>query len=167
MFNKLRNIGFTKQDIVIISFLIISFIAGFIIKFTGWEPGREFDYSASDKEFEQNIKSSFSELDSKPLNKEQNDKLQKLNGVKDSISQNRPEIKLSSKETALNKKININTASVEDFSLLPGIGKSIAGRIVAYRQQHKRFKSTRELTEVKGIGEKKYEKIRNYVTLGE
>ena len=167
MFNKLRNIGFTKQDIVIISFLIISFIVGLIIKFSGWKTPQEFDYTANDKEFEQNLKSSFSQLDSSPLSTEQNEKLKKLTGIKDSISSVKNDVKLSPKETALNKKININKASEEDLMLLPGIGKSIAGRIISYRDLHKGFKSADELMEVKGIGEKKFEKIRNYVALGD
>ena len=165
MFKKLRNIGFTKQDIIIISFLVISFLAGVIIKFSGWKPVPEFDYTASDKEFEQSIKSSFSELDSKtPL---QNEKLQKFTGIIDSLSSSKKEVKLSSKETALNKKININSSAAEELMLLPGIGKSMAERIIQYRQLHKGFKKTDELMEVKGIGEKKFEKMRNFVTLGE
>jgi len=55
--------------------------------------------------------------------------------------------------------VNINTASIEELSTLPGIGQGTAEKIVTYRKDHK-FKSTVELMEVKGIGEKKYEKIK-------
>ena len=54
--------------------------------------------------------------------------------------------------------VNINTASIEELSTLPGIGKGTAGKIVKYRQQHK-FKQTSELMNIKGIGQKKYDKI--------
>jgi len=55
--------------------------------------------------------------------------------------------------------VNINTASIEELSTLPGIGQGTAEKIVKYRKKHK-FKSTADLMEVKGIGEKKYEKIK-------
>lgn len=60
--------------------------------------------------------------------------------------------------------ININTASVEELSKLPGIGKSKAELIVAYRQTHP-FKAVSELTEVKGIGPKMLEKIQGHITV--
>lgn len=55
--------------------------------------------------------------------------------------------------------VNINTASVEELSTLPGIGQGTAEKIVDYRKDHK-FKKTTDLMEVKGIGEKKFEKIK-------
>ena len=60
--------------------------------------------------------------------------------------------------------ININTASVEELSKLPGIGKSKAETIVTYRQAHP-FKAASELTEVKGIGPKRLEKIQGHITV--
>ncbi len=60
--------------------------------------------------------------------------------------------------------ININTASPEELTLLPGIGKSKAVAIVNYRQSHP-FKSVAELTEVKGIGPKMLEKIQSQITV--
>lgn len=60
--------------------------------------------------------------------------------------------------------VNINTASVEELTRLPGIGKSKAEAIVTYRQAHP-FKAVSELTEVKGIGPKMLEKIQGHVTL--
>ena len=55
--------------------------------------------------------------------------------------------------------VNINTASVEELSTLPGIGQGTAEKIVKYRKDHK-FKKTTDLMDVKGIGEKKFEKIK-------
>ena len=60
--------------------------------------------------------------------------------------------------------VNINSASVEELSTLPGIGQGTAEKIVKYRKAHK-FKSTAELMEVKGIGEKKYEKIKTKLSV--
>ena len=55
-----------------------------------------------------------------------------------------------------------NTAPADSLELLPGIGRTLADRIVAYRQEH-RFKREIDITEVKGIGPKLYERIKPYL----
>ncbi|UCG62229.1 MAG: helix-hairpin-helix domain-containing protein [Candidatus Zixiibacteriota bacterium] len=55
-----------------------------------------------------------------------------------------------------------NTAPADSLELLPGIGKVLADRIVAYRQEQ-RFESEIDITEVKGIGPKLYERIKPYL----
>ncbi len=64
-------------------------------------------------------------------------------------------------------KVNINTATEKELATLPGIGKGIATRIVEYRKAHGGFKSIDELKKVKGIGSKKFEAIKDKVTVGE
>lgn len=61
---------------------------------------------------------------------------------------------------ARNSRININAAS--DFSLtsLPGIGPALANRIIDYRKRNGPFVSAEDLKKVKGIGERKFERIR-------
>ena len=61
--------------------------------------------------------------------------------------------------------VNINTASIAKLQELPGIGPSMAARIVAFRDQHGYFKSIEELMNVSGIGEKKLEALRDFVTV--
>ena len=63
------------------------------------------------------------------------------------------------------QKVNINEAKQEDFEQLPGIGPSIAKKIVEYREQNGKFTSIDELQEVKGIGEAKFENIREYIMI--
>ena len=55
-----------------------------------------------------------------------------------------------------------NTAPADSLELLPGIGRVLADRIVAFRQ-HQRFEQEIDITEVKGIGPKLYEKIKPYL----
>lgn len=55
-----------------------------------------------------------------------------------------------------------NLAPADSLELLPGIGKVLADRIVAYRINH-RFEKEIDITEVKGIGPKLYEKIKPYL----
>ena len=74
------------------------------------------------------------------------------------------EAKSAKQATTLEGVVNINTASVEELSQLPGIGPSKANAIVTFRQAHP-FKAVSELAEVKGIGPKKMEKIKDHVTV--
>ena len=62
--------------------------------------------------------------------------------------------------------ININTATVEDIQVLPGIGPLLAQRIVEYREENGPFETNGELMNVSGIGEKKLEEIWDYITVG-
>ncbi len=55
-----------------------------------------------------------------------------------------------------------NLAPADSLELLPGIGRVLADRIVAYRQHH-RFEREIDITEVKGIGPKLYERIKPYL----
>ncbi len=64
-------------------------------------------------------------------------------------------------------KVNINTASVEQLATLPGIGAKLAARIVEYRQKSGTFKTTQELMNVKGVGQKNFAKIEGYLSVGE
>lgn len=63
--------------------------------------------------------------------------------------------------------LDLNTATAEELTALPGIGEVLAGRIVAYREANGAFTSVEELLQVDGIGEKRFEAIRDYITLEE
>jgi competence protein ComEA len=64
-------------------------------------------------------------------------------------------------------KVDINAATVEQLTALPGVGPTLAARIVAYREKAGRFGRTEELLNVKGIGEKNFHKIEAWLTVGE
>ena len=61
--------------------------------------------------------------------------------------------------------IDLNRATEQDFDALPGIGPRLAERIMEYRQSVGVFHSLDELRTVKGIGKKKFERIRPLVTV--
>ena len=63
----------------------------------------------------------------------------------------------------IGKKINLNTATLEELDSLPGIGPVIAQRVIDYRQTVGPFQSVDDLLHVKGIGPALLEKIRNLV----
>ena len=71
----------------------------------------------------------------------------------------------SSTTDTTSKKVNINTATQEELDTLPGIGPSIAAKIIDYREQNGKFNSIEEIKEVSGIGEAKYEKIKDSITI--
>ncbi|MCW2544208.1 MAG: competence protein ComEA [Frankiales bacterium] len=61
--------------------------------------------------------------------------------------------------------LDLNTATVQDFDSLPGIGPVLADRIVSWRTEHGRFASIDQLREVSGIGEAKYQSLKSKVTV--
>ena len=63
------------------------------------------------------------------------------------------------------EQIALNTATEADLQRLPGVGPSMAGRILAYRQQAGRFEKVEDLMMVTGIGPKKFAKIAPFVKL--
>ncbi len=63
------------------------------------------------------------------------------------------------------KKVNINTAGVEELMSLNGIGEVKARAIVDYREEHGSFKSAEEIMQVSGIGESTYDRIKEDITV--
>ena len=61
--------------------------------------------------------------------------------------------------------VNVNTATVEELQLLPGIGEARAAAVVALRKKRGGFKSVDELVEVRGIGDTAMEKLRPFVRI--
>lgn len=68
-------------------------------------------------------------------------------------------------ETKKVELISINSADLEKLMTLPGIGRSTAEKIIAYREENGSFYSLEDLMNVKGIGKKKFEKIRGFICL--
>ncbi len=62
----------------------------------------------------------------------------------------------------LKRKLNLNTASFDELTRVPGIGPKTA-LLILERRERKKFANIDELKEIKGIGDKKLEKIKEYV----
>lgn len=62
-------------------------------------------------------------------------------------------------------QLELNTATAEELTALDGIGEELAARIVAYREENGPFRHVYELMNVSGIGEKKYEAVRDSITV--
>ena len=63
------------------------------------------------------------------------------------------------------KPLNINTATAAQLDLLPGIGPSKAGAIIAYREKHGDFKRIEDLLNVSGIGPSIFDQIKDRITV--
>lgn len=86
------------------------------------------------------------------------------------ISSSSENITSASDETSLSDilaspalPVNINTASKEELTLLPGIGDATAEKIIAYREENGGFDTIEEIMEVSGIAEGRFEKIKDLI----
>ena len=61
--------------------------------------------------------------------------------------------------------VDLNTAAEEELETLPGIGQTLAKRIVAYREANGAFTAIEEIMEVSGIGESRFEQIKGLITV--
>lgn len=75
------------------------------------------------------------------------------------------EEKQETNSSADGTKINLNTATAEQLTSLPGIGEAKALAIIEYRNKAGRFESTEEIKNVSGIGEAMYEKIKDKIMI--
>ncbi len=71
----------------------------------------------------------------------------------------------SSSERNKSSKININTATKEELDTLPGVGEATANKIINQREDAGEFKNIEEVKNVNGIGEKKFEEMKNLISV--
>ena len=64
------------------------------------------------------------------------------------------------------KPVNINTASSEELQQVPGIGPATAQKILQMRKSYGPFKSVDDLLAIRGLGQKRLDKMRKYLTVG-
>lgn len=96
------------------------------------------------------------------------EKEEDINNSKEYIEKDAGEVvieeNINTKETTKEQsKININTATQTELETLPGIGPSIALKIINYRNENGKFTKIEDLKNVSGIGENKYEQIKEMI----
>ncbi|MCX7984845.1 MAG: helix-hairpin-helix domain-containing protein [Bacteroidetes bacterium] len=140
MFQRFAEwLALTKTEQNIILFLSVAFMVGITVKL--FKPSKStsdsYNYSRSD--------SIFTALSSVP-----DDSLKELRTTK------------RTKQFEVGG-ININTATQEELESLPGIGATLARRIIEYRETSGSIRNVEELHNVKGISKKKLEKLKPYI----
>ncbi len=72
--------------------------------------------------------------------------------------------KASSKATST-EKVNLNTATIDQLQTLPGVGPAVAKRILEHRTKVGKFNKIEEILNVKGIGEKRFQRMKDRLTV--
>lgn len=85
--------------------------------------------------------------------------------AEDSVSAGEPDSTESVVEKPQDGLVNVNTAIRERLMALPGIGPAYSRRIIDYREKYGGFKTVDELKKIKGIGEKRLEKLKPFIKL--
>lgn len=153
--------GFTKTETRVILFILAALVLGAGIKlieyhFYSAEPDqRLFDYSKSDREFQERS-AGFAEKNRAGAT----DRGPGANDDRSSIS-----ARAIRKSAPAIQSVNINSASRDELMALPGIGEELSERIILYRDEHGLFTGVEDLKKVRGIGDRKFEQLRPYVTV--
>lgn len=71
----------------------------------------------------------------------------------------------ASKESRAGDLVNLNTADATELTRLPGVGAVTAQRIISFRETHGAFKAIEDLKKVRGIGDKKFARLQDLITV--
>ncbi len=150
--------GFTSEELKVILFFIVLIAAGAVYKLsTGQNTSHDnHTYSKQDSLFFQILG------DTNAVAIRHDSLFQSADSVSGLAAVKRES---PHKGSIPEKSININTASVKELSLLPGVGDKTAEKIVAYRNQIGAFRSLDQIMDVKGIGVKKFEKMKRFIVI--
>lgn len=87
------------------------------------------------------------------------------------LSKNNPEFKNYFSAISINKsrslKINLNKAGLSELTGLPGVGPELAKRILDYRNVYGEFRDIEDIKKIKGIGESKFELLKDHIDIRE
>jgi len=161
----LEKTGLTKQQQIIIGFLLLGLAGGGIIQLSGWKRPPVFDYTDPDREFEKSIKTEFKDIEFSHMDSIKKTRIEELKQIAEKLNYDSVIIQGSViiPQELKGMRIDLNRSLEADLVLLPGIGEVMAERIIDYREKNGPYKKIEDLKKVKGIGEKKFEQIREFI----
>lgn len=170
MFQKLsRIIGFTETELKVLLFLISVLLIGYFYKEYFKVPDKseyiEYDYSKEDSAFSYYSNLTPEENESTLPTETEDTLSNKIIDIKREVLElSEPKFKKESKLSSLiEKSININTATKDEFTKLPGVGEKTAENIITLRNKRGKFTQLEDLLAVKGIGESRFNKIKKFL----
>jgi len=143
-------LNLTRQEKVVIQFLVACFLVGAALHLYRMRTDRAtYEENIPDTAAAGSFRQVASQVDSEYVSLQ--------SGQSRSSSAKSP--------ISIQRKINLNTATKQDLMMLPKIGSVTADRIIGYRAQVGKFSKIEELKNVKGIGDKTFERIKGEITL--
>ena len=154
-----QKFGLTELELSVILFFTAFFIIGlgaYYFKYQNeYVEHKNYSYVKEDSLYN----SSFNQNSKQKLNEKVVDSKQEL------LDFSKDNKTIEDNSVLLESSININTASINELVLLPGIGRKTAEKIVNLRSVRGKFNKIEELLDVNGIGEAKLNKISKFITL--
>lgn len=144
-----------KYITVLLSLVVLIILAVFGVNILFSSDDKTINVKVDDKNYELPLGSSYKDLKDE-LDEDINNQISD-----EAILRENQEIE-SSQDSG---KISINKATIEELITLPGIGEKTALKIIEYRETYGSFWSIEDLKNVKGIGDKKFEKLKDYISI--
>lgn len=148
-----------KKYLLLLSFfqiIIYILITNFHIFFTSYT--KNIHIKIKDKEYIVPLGTTYKEIKDK-YSLDNNNEI-----YDDAVLYNNQEIDNVNNIDTINK-ISLNNANLEELITLPGIGEKIANRIIEYRNTYGPFWAIEDIKNIKGIGDKKYEMLKEYLII--
>ncbi|MCU0373148.1 MAG: helix-hairpin-helix domain-containing protein [Ignavibacteria bacterium] len=160
----LQKISFTHNESKVIIFSAVLLLSGLLINFIS---GKQAEFKAPES-FNSDVKfrGYYNSRTSSGINiitTEAEETIIKNEIAADSLKTESKKKKTSKEDKLAGIQININTASKEQLIMLPGVGESTADKIIMYRENHNGFRKIEDIMKIKGIGKKKFEKLKPYI----